>query len=134
MRRRNRLEGEDSRILRFSNKPKWKTNFSMICENFLVTDAHETVLDSCDLFRITSHVDDIQDFHTRWDQALLSTSEVPNNKILENLYKMREQESDQLQTVLVVYEQEITQDRSRPGCQELKTMVKRHIDQDRLLT
>ena len=33
--------------------------------------------------------------------------------------------SDQLQTVLATYEQEINQHRSKPSCQKLKTMVKR---------
>ena len=31
----------------------------------------------------------IQDFDTRWNQVLLSTSEVPNDKILESLNKLR---------------------------------------------
>ena len=63
-------------------------------------------LDFSDLFSISSHGDDIQDFDTRWDQALLSTSEVPNDSILESLYKMRLRQSVQLQTVLAMYEEE----------------------------
>ena len=59
----------------------------------------------------------------------LSTSEVPNDKILESLCKMRLRETDQLQIVLAMNEQEINQDRSRPSCEKLKTMVKRCIDQ-----
>ena len=58
-----------------------------------------------------------------------STGGVPNDCILGSLYKMRIRESDKLQTVLAVYEQEINQDRSRPSFQKLQTMVKRHIDQ-----
>ena len=38
---------------------------------------------------------DIQNFDTRWDQALLSTSEVPNDKIMESLFNMRIRGSDQ---------------------------------------
>ena len=40
-----------------------------------VTGAHEADLDSWDLFCITLRADEIQDFDTRWDQVLLSTSE-----------------------------------------------------------
>ena len=79
----------------------------MIYEYFRVTGAREAVLDYSDLFSITLHGDDIQDFDTRWDQVVQSTSEVPNDKILESLYKMRIIESDQLRTVLAVYAQEI---------------------------
>ena len=60
---------------------------------------------------------------------LLSTSEVLHGGILECLCRMRARESDQLSTVLAMYEQEITQDQSQPSYQKLKTMVKRHINQ-----
>ena len=75
------------------------------------------------------HGDDIPDLNARWDHVSLSTSEVPNDKILESWYKMRIPESDQLQTALVMHEQEIIQDQSKPRYQKSKTMVKRHIDQ-----
>ena len=59
-------------------------------------------------------------------EVLLSISKVPNDKILESLYKIRIRESDQLKTVLTMYEQEIDQRLSKPSCQMLKTMVNRH--------
>ena len=43
--------------------------------------------------------------------------------------RLRIRESDQLRTVLAVYEQEVNQDRSKPSYQKLKTMVRRHVDQ-----
>ena len=98
----------------------------MIYEYFRVTGAHEAVLDDTDLFSVTLEGDDIQDFDTRWDQVLLSTSEVPSDKILESLHKMQTRESDQLRTVLAMYE--INQDRSKPNNRKLKTTVKRRID------
>ena len=75
----------------------------MIYEYFRVT-----VLDYTDLFSISLHGDDIQDFDTRLDQAPLSTKELPKDSILESLCKMRIRESVQLQTV------------SRPIYQKLK--------------
>ena len=47
---------------------------------------------------------DIQDFDTRWDQALLSASEIFKENVLVNLYKMKTRESVQLLTVLATYE------------------------------
>ena len=55
-------------------------------------------------------------------------SKVPTNDVLESLYKLRIHESDQLKTVLELYELEIHQKISKPDCQKLKTMVKRSID------
>ena len=36
------------------------------------------------LLSVSSQGDDIQDFDTRWDQALLSASEVPKENVLES--------------------------------------------------
>ena len=102
---------------------------SMIYECFRVTGAHEAVLDYSDLFSITLHSNDIQDFDTRWDQVLLSTSEVPSGSILECVHKMRRRESVQLRTVLAMCEREISQNQSKPSNQKLKTMEKKHTDQ-----
>ena len=42
----------------------------------------------------------------RWDQALLSESDMPSDVILEGLYKSKLQDSVQLQTVLALHDQE----------------------------
>ena len=56
----------------------------MIYELLSITGAHDVVLDYTDLFSVALHGDDIQGFDTRWDQVLVSTSEVPNDKILDS--------------------------------------------------
>ena len=92
----------------------------MICDNFRVTGAHDTVLDYADLFSVTLRDDNIQEFDTRWDEVLLSMSKIPSDDILEGLYKLRIRESDQLKTVLELYDMEIHQKISVPNCQKLK--------------
>ena len=87
----------------------------MINEHLRVTGAHEADLDYTDLFSISLHGDDFQDFDTRWNQALSSTREVPKDKVLESLYKMRKRECNHCRTVLATYEQEINQDQSKPN-------------------
>ena len=101
----------------------------MIYDYFRVTDAHDTVLDYADLFTITLHNNDVQEFDTRWDEILLSKTKIPPDDVLESLYKLRIRESDQLKAVLELYDMEIHQKISRPDYQKLKTMVKRCIDQ-----
>ena len=91
----------------------------MIYDYFRVTGAHDTVVDSADLFTITLRHDDVQEFDTRWDEILLSMTEIPPDAVLQSLYKLRIRESDQLKTVLELYDMKIHQ----------KTMVKRSIDQ-----
>ena len=76
----------------------------MIHDNFWVTGIHDPVLDYADLFSVTRHDDDVQEFDTRWDEVLLSMSKIPSDDILESLYKLRVRESAQLKTVLELYD------------------------------
>ena len=56
-------------------------------------------------------------------------SKIRTDDILESLHKLRIRQSDQLKTVLELYEFEIHQKISKPDYQKLNTMVKRGIDQ-----
>ena len=56
-------------------------------------------------------------------------TKIPPDDILESLYKLRTRESDQLRTVLQLYDMEIHQRISRLDHQKLKTMVRRSLDQ-----
>ena len=44
--------------------------------------------------------DDIQEFDSKWDEILLSMTQIPSDDILESLYKLRIRESEKLNTVL----------------------------------
>ena len=101
----------------------------MIYDYFRVTGAHDTVLDYADLFSVTLHDDNIQEFDTRWDEVQLSMSKIPSDDILESLYKVRTRESAQLKTVAELYDMKIHHKTSMPNYQKLKTMVKRSTDQ-----
>ena len=74
---------------------------------------------------ITLRNDNVQEFDTRWDEILLSMTRIPSDDILESLYKLRICESEQLRTVLELYNMEIHQKIWMPNDQRLKTMVKK---------
>ena len=97
----------------------------MIYDCFWVSGAHDTVLDYAELFSITLRNDDVQEFARRWDDNLLSMTKIPPDDLLESLYKSRIRESDQLKTVLELYDMEIHQKISMPSYQKLKTKVKK---------
>ena len=101
----------------------------MIHDYFRVTGSHDAVLDYADLFSITLRNHDVQVFDTRRDEILLSMTKIPSDDILESLYKLRIRESDQLKTVLELYDLEIHENIAMPNYQKLKTMVKRSTDQ-----
>ena len=87
----------------------------MIYDYFRVTGVHDTVLDYADLFSVTLHDVNIEEFDTRWDEVLLSMSKVPSDDILERLYKLRIHDSVQLKAVLALYDMEIHQKISMPN-------------------
>ena len=71
----------------------------MINDHFQATGACDAAQDISDMFQICQQNDDVQDLDTRWDHILLRTSELPHEIVIESLYKMKLQGSDQLQTV-----------------------------------
>ena len=55
----------------------------MIYEHFRATGAYEAVQGLSDLFSIRLQNDDVQDFDFRWDQALVSASDMLSDATLE---------------------------------------------------
>ena len=101
----------------------------MIYDDFRTTGAYEAALDLSDLFSFRFQNDGVQDFDTKWDQALLSASEIPAEMVLVSFCKSKLQDSVQLPTVLAVYEQEHIRNIEQPSHSRLKTSARRHIDQ-----
>ena len=90
----------------------------------------DSVENYADLFTIGLRNDDIQEFDSKWDGILSSMTKIPSDDILEGLYKLRIRESDQLKTVLELYDLETHQKKLGPDYHRLKTMVKRSIEQN----
>ena len=61
----------------------------MIYDHFLVTGAHDTVLDYSDLFSISLRNDDVHEFDSRWDEILSSMTKIPPDEVLESLYTLK---------------------------------------------
>ena len=81
------------------------------------------------LLSVTLRDSNVQEFDARWDEIQLSMTKIPSGDILESLYKLRIHESEQLKTVLELYDMEIHQKISISNYQKLNTMVKRRKDQ-----
>ena len=61
----------------------------MIYEYFQVTVADDSVENYADLFTVVLRNDDIQEFDSKWDEILLSMTQIPSDDILESLWKLR---------------------------------------------
>ena len=93
----------------------------MIHEHFRATGAYEAGPGFSYLFNFRLQNDDDQDFDFRWDQALLSASEIPMEMVLDGFFKSKLQELVQLQTVSALYDQESV----RNNCQTSYSRLKR---------
>ena len=102
----------------------------LIYEYFQVTGANDSFKNYADLFTVVLRNDDIQEFDSKWDEILLSMTQIPSDDILESLDKLRIRESEKLKTVLELYNMEIHQKKAGLDYHRLKTMVKRSIEQD----
>ena len=103
----------------------------LIYEYFRVTGANDSVENFADLFTVVFlRNDDIQEFDLKWDEILLSMTQIPSDDILQSLYKLRIRESEKLKTILELYNMEIHQRKDGPDYHRLKTMVKRSIEQN----
>ena len=102
----------------------------LIYDHFRVIGSHDSVENFSDLFTIVLRNFDIQEFDSKWDGILLSTTKIPHDEFLEGLYNLRIRESEKLQTVLELYDLETHQKKLGLDYHRLKTMVKRCIEQE----
>ena len=102
----------------------------LIYEYFRVTGADDSAENYANLFTVVLQSDDIQEFDSKWDEILLSMTQIPPDDILEGLYQLRIRGSEKLKTVLELYDLEIHQKKAGPDYHRLKTMVKKRIEQN----
>ena len=80
----------------------------MIYESFRATGAGEAVQGLADLFTLSLHNHDVQDFDVRWEAKCLQTPV-------------------QVQTVVALSDQEVARNSGTPNYQQLKAAVKNFI-------
>ena len=102
----------------------------LIYEYFRATGANDSVENYADLFTIALRNDDVKEFDSKWDEILLSMTQIQSDDTLEGLYKLRIRESEKPKTVLELYNMEIHQKKAGLDYHRLKTMVKRSIEQE----
>ena len=79
----------------------------LIFEYFRPAGSYDEIQGLSGLFSIKLENDDSLDFELRWEKALLVTSDLPSDKVLEGLYVSKLQDSCQAQTIMALFNQEI---------------------------
>ena len=61
----------------------------LIYKYFWVTGANDSVENCADLFPVALRNDNIQEFDTKWDEILLSMTQIPTDDILQKFVQMK---------------------------------------------
>ena len=85
-----------------------------------MTCRHEAILVFRDLFSTTSRGDDVQRFDTRWDEGFLVNPRSSFGQKSGEPIHVLVRESDQLQSVLAFFEQDIEMENTQPSYERLK--------------
>ena len=101
----------------------------LIYEYFRPTGSFDEIQGLSGLFSMKMENDDIQDFDSRWEQALLLTCDPTSDNVLEELYVSKLQESSLAHTILALYNQEILRGGGQRDYHRLRMCVKLHIEQ-----
>ena len=81
----------------------------LIYEYLWVTGANDSVENYADLFTVALRNGDIQESDSKWDEIVLSMTQIPSDEILEGLCELRIRESEKLKTVFDLCNMEIHQ-------------------------
>ena len=73
-----------------------------------ISGDYEAILDFRDLSKVQSENDNVQASDTKWDEVLSAGTNRLADNILESLYKMQVEKSDELKYLLQVYAEETT--------------------------
>ena len=98
-----------------------------------MTGTHETILNFNDLVKVELRGDDLQDFDTQWVEVSISIREMPSDSILESLYRTQLKKSEELKTVLAMYDMELLQYDTNQSYQRSKTVFEKSLITSRKL-
>ena len=73
----------------------------MIYDFFNISGDNEAILDFRDLSKVQLQNDSVRAFATKWDEVSSAVTDRPTDSILESLYQMQVEKSQELNDVLV---------------------------------
>ena len=106
---KRRISLEEQKVLKQDRFLRGRQIAYLIYEYFRVTGANDSVENYADLFNISLRNDDFQEFDSKWTDFFKSMTKIPPDDIMEGLYVLRIQKSDNFKTILKLYDLEIHQ-------------------------
>ena len=105
---RKKISVEEQRAQKDRRSPRGRQIAFFVCEYFRPTGFFGEIQGLLGFFSFSIGKDDFQDFDSHWEPALLLTSDLPSDKVLEGMYVSKLQDFSQVQTnMALLYNQEI---------------------------
>ena len=101
----------------------------MTFDHFKISGTGEALLDVNNLFGAQFNSDNVQGFVTKWDEALLSMTKVPEQDTLEKWYKNSSTAERNRNLLLTMYLQDSVQKGEAASSSRLNGMGRRQIKQ-----
>ena len=81
----------------------------MLYQHFKISDHDSTMLDWDAIISVELKGDNLQQFLNDWEATLLDIAKVPDDEMLESLFRKQLNKSEQLKTTMQLYWQDYTQ-------------------------
>ena len=94
-----------------------------VYSNFRTNDVDGTLLDFEDLVGVELKGQNLQAFINDWDAVILGLNEEPTEAMMETLFKKQLKKCTQLDNLMALYQQRITQDGYPKSYGRLREMV-----------
>ena len=104
----------------------------MMYKHFKLSEVDGAMLEWEELLSVELKGDNLQQFENDWGAMCLVVRELPDEKILETIYRKQLDKSDQLKRAMELYWQDITQRGEQKSYEKLKNMLRNHLERKRL--
>ena len=103
----------------------------LIYQKFTRPDAEIQIKNITDLVKIKMRGNNVRAFQNEWNESLLEQGERPSDTMLEALYLEQLENASQLNSMLALYRQDVTQKGETKSYQKLYSMVEVHLEESR---
>jgi len=104
----------------------------MMHDFFRITEVDSAMQDWDELIHVELKGDNLQQFYNDWDTACLNVRDLPDERIMETLYRKQLSKSESFKNTFALYNQDVAQARDRPDYTKLKNLLRLQLENPRL--
>jgi len=104
----------------------------MIYKHYKVSEIEGALLSFEDLLHVSLKGDNVRAFVNEWEAVIIALKPIPEENVLESLFRRQLEASSQLKETMALYNLGITQRGEERSYQRLMSMAKTHLERRRL--